>query len=128
MVKASAPISEPTYFILAALLDGPLHGHGIIKHVLGLSDGRVKLPVGTLYGGLDRLAARGLVAVEREEIVDGRPRRYFRLTDDGRTLVEEEARRMQQAAAVVTGRIAPGSAFTGRSAVRAALRTAAAFA
>ncbi|MBB5131442.1 DNA-binding PadR family transcriptional regulator [Thermocatellispora tengchongensis] len=112
MVKGSPAVSEPTYFILAALLDGPLHGHGIIKHVLGLSEGRVKLPVGTLYGALDRLAAKGLIAVEREEVVEGRPRRYFRLTDDGRALVTAEARRMQQAASVVTSRVLPGSAFT----------------
>ncbi|MEW9533524.1 PadR family transcriptional regulator [Microbispora sp. NPDC049125] len=112
MAKRSPAISEPTYFILAALLDGPMHGHGIIKRTLHLSESRVKLPVGTLYGALDRLAASGLITVEREEIVDGRPRRYFRLTDEGRAAVSEEALRMQQAAAVVTGRIVGlGSAF-----------------
>lgn len=105
-------LSEPTYFILAALLDGPLHGHGIIKHVLELSGGRVKLPVGTLYGALDRLSAGGLIAVEREEVVDGRPRRYFRLTEEGGGALAAEAERMRQASAVVLGR-APrsGSAF-----------------
>ncbi|MFI0417562.1 PadR family transcriptional regulator [Spongiactinospora sp. 9N601] len=124
MAKGSGPVSESTYFILAALLDGPLHGHGIIKHVLGLSEGRVKLPVGTLYGALDRLAGGGLIAVEREEVVDGRPRRYFRLTDDGTRLVLTEAERMRQAASVVTGRALPGSAFvplTSRAAVGLAL-------
>lgn len=106
-------MSEPTYFILACLLDGPLHGHGIIKQTLELSENRVKLPVGTLYGALDRLAASGLITVDREEIVDGRPRRYFRLTDEGKGLVTAEALRMQQASSVVTGRILrPGSAFS----------------
>jgi DNA-binding PadR family transcriptional regulator len=105
MAKKSPTVSEPAYFILAALLDGPLHGHAIIRRTLELSEDRVRLPVGTLYGALDRLAANGLIAVEREEVVDGRPRRYFRLTDEGRGLVSAEALRMQQAASVVTSRI-----------------------
>lgn len=113
MARGSSSVSEPTYFILAALLDGPLHGHGIIKHVLGLSDNRIKLPVGTLYGALDRLAGNGLIVVDREEIVDGRPRRYFRLTEQGSGLVSAEAQRMQRAASVVTSRVLrQGSAFT----------------
>ncbi|MFI9557111.1 PadR family transcriptional regulator [Nonomuraea endophytica] len=97
-------MSEQTYFVLAALLDGPLHGHAILKRVVELSQDRVKLAVGTLYGALDRLTGSGVIMVEKEEIVNGRKRRYFRITDDGRRLVEEEALRMQQAAAVVTGR------------------------
>ncbi|RCG32840.1 PadR family transcriptional regulator [Sphaerisporangium album] len=104
MATGSSSVSEPTYFILAALLDGPLHGHGVIKRVLDLSEGRIKLPVGTLYGALDRLAANGLITVDHEEVVDGRPRRYFRLTDDGTGLVLAEARRMQHAASIVTNR------------------------
>jgi DNA-binding PadR family transcriptional regulator len=111
MVKRSSGLSEPTYYILAALLDGPLHGHGIIKLVLQLSEERVRLPVGTLYGALDRLAANGLIEVEREEVVDGRPRRYFRLTEEGTGLVTAEALRMQQAASVVTRTLRPGTAF-----------------
>ncbi|MEU6740635.1 hypothetical protein [Streptosporangium sandarakinum] len=50
--------------------------------------------------------------MDREEVVDGRPRRYFRLTDHGTGVVSTEALRMQQAASVVTGRLLrPGSAF-----------------
>ncbi|MEU8149152.1 PadR family transcriptional regulator [Nonomuraea sp. NPDC048901] len=100
-------MSEPTYFVLTALLDGPSHGYGIIKRAEEQSDGRVRLAVGTLYGALDRLAGDGLIAVDREETVQGRPRRYYRLTEDGRAAVIKEAARMEQAARVVTGRIAP---------------------
>jgi DNA-binding PadR family transcriptional regulator len=97
-------MSEPTYFILAALLDGPLHGYAIIKRAEEQSGGRVRLAVGTLYGALDRLAGNGSIAVDREEVVDGRPRRYFRITDDGARAVTEEARRMEQAARIVIRR------------------------
>jgi len=104
MVRASSSISEPSYFILAALLDGPLHGYGIIKKTAKLSDGRVRLAAGTLYGALDRLAEQGLVLADHQEVVEGRTRRYYRLTDDGVHALQREAARMQQAARVVTRR------------------------
>jgi DNA-binding PadR family transcriptional regulator len=94
-------MTEQTYYVLATLLDGPRHGYAIIKHALELSGGRVKLPVGTLYGSLDRLADQELIEVDHEETVAGRPRRYFRLTGDGRQAVVAEAARMQRAARLV---------------------------
>ena len=110
MVRASSSISVPSYFILAALLDGPLHGYGIIKQAAKLSDGRVRLAAGTLYGALDRLAEEGLILADRQEVVEGRTRRYYRLTDHGVRALHGEAARMQQAARVVTRR--SGSAAT----------------
>jgi DNA-binding PadR family transcriptional regulator len=111
MAKRSSVMSEPAYFVLAALLDGPSHGYGIIKRSAELSGGRVRLAVGTLYGALDRLAGDGLIAVDREETVQGRPRRYYRLTDDGRLAVAREAERMHQAARIVIGRTSTGTAL-----------------
>jgi PadR family transcriptional regulator, regulatory protein PadR len=105
-MSAPAPMREPTYYILAALLDGPMHGYAIIKHAAKASGGRVNLAVGTLYGALDRLAGEGRVAVDREETVEGRTRRYYRLTDLGRQALIEEAARMRHAAGVVTRRLA----------------------
>ncbi|GAB2852093.1 hypothetical protein GCM10022221_59340 [Actinocorallia aurea] len=99
-----APLSEPTYHVLAALQDGPLHGYAIIKRAESDSGGRVRLAVGTLYGALDRLADRGLIALDREETVSGRPRRYFRLTDEGSAALHSEAARLQAAARVVLRR------------------------
>ncbi len=89
------------YFVLTALLGGPLHGHAISKSIQELSGGRVKPSVGTLYGILERLHERGVIAVDREETVNGRARRYFRITDEGQALVTAEARRMREAAALV---------------------------
>lgn len=45
--------------------------------------GRLRIAVGTLYGALERLERAGLVAAGAEEIVDGRARRYYRLTEEG---------------------------------------------
>ena len=52
---------EPTYFVLASLLGGPLHGYAIIKRAGELSGGRVRLATGTLYTALDRLTRAGLI-------------------------------------------------------------------
>jgi DNA-binding PadR family transcriptional regulator len=102
----------PTYFTLAALLDGHLHGYGIIKRAEQLSDGSVRMTAGTLYGALDRLSREGLVAEQGQEIVAGRARRYYRLTDEGRSALEAEAERMNKAAAVVqkSSRVAASTA------------------
>ena len=49
-------MSEQTYFALVALLGGPLHGYGIIKRTAELTEGRIHIAVGTLYGALDPAA------------------------------------------------------------------------
>ena len=93
-----------SYFVLAALLDGPLHGYAISARARELSDGSVRLTAGTLYGALERMAAQGLVQIDREETVDGRLRRYYRLSDQGRQAVTREADRLAAAARVVQQR------------------------
>lgn len=90
-----------SYFVLASLLDGPLHGYAISTRAAELSDGAVRLTAGTLYGALDRMAARGLVEIDGEETVEGRLRRYYRLTDRGRDAILQEADRLAAAARVV---------------------------
>ncbi len=96
---------EPTFFILASLTDGPSHGYGIIREAEALSGGRVRLTAGTLYGALDRLAAEGLVEPDREEVVSGRRRRYYRLSGAGETALADEVDRMRSAADAVDDRL-----------------------
>jgi PadR family transcriptional regulator PadR len=93
---------EPTYYVLASLLDGPLHGYAIIKRSEELSGGRVHLATGTLYTALDRLAAEGYVQLVSEEIINGRARRSYGLTDPGASALRAEAARMAEAARIVT--------------------------
>jgi DNA-binding PadR family transcriptional regulator len=85
---------EPTFLVLAALADGRKHGYGLISEAATLSDGRVQLKVGTLYAALDRLSAEGLVRAAGEEVVDGRHRRYYELTDAGAERLAIEASRL----------------------------------
>ena len=103
-MRRQRSIMEPSYFVLAALLDGRLHGYGIIKKAAEQSNGRVRLTAGTLYGALDRLADQQLVTVVGHEQVAGRTRRYYQLTDRGIHALQQEAARMEQAARIVTGR------------------------
>jgi DNA-binding PadR family transcriptional regulator len=101
MTRSSA-MREPTYFVLASLLGGPLHGYAIVKRTAELSAGRVRLATGTLYTALDRLAADGHVQLVSEETVGGRIRRSYGLTEDGATALRAEAQRMAEAARIVT--------------------------
>jgi len=100
------PLREPTFLILAALAPQALHGYAIIGEVADLSDGRMTLRPGTLYGALDRLAEERLLEPDREEMVDGRLRRYYRLTDEGAAVLEHEAARLQRNADAARRRLA----------------------
>lgn len=84
-------MSGQAFLVLTALADDPRHGYGIVREVAELSDGRVHLKIGSLYGLLDRLVADRLIEPDREEAHDGRLRRYYRLTRDGRLALAEEA-------------------------------------
>jgi DNA-binding PadR family transcriptional regulator len=99
-------IRRSTYFVLAALLDRPLHGYAIIRRAAELSDGEVRLSTGTLFGALDRLVESGFVKAGEEEKVEGRVRRSYSLTDDGHAVLAAEAGRLRRAARVVETRAA----------------------
>jgi DNA-binding PadR family transcriptional regulator len=107
-------MQEPTFFILTALAEEPLHGYGVMRAVSDLSGGRLALRAGTLYAALDRLTDDGLLTVDREEAVDGRLRRYYRLTDDGATALEGEVARLRANASLAASRLRrAGLAFGG---------------
>ncbi|RIJ77312.1 PadR family transcriptional regulator [Nakamurella silvestris] len=101
----SQRLQEPSFLILSSLAGGAKHGYGIIKEVQELSAGAVSMKVGTLYGALDRLAAEHLIEVDREEIVDSRLRRYYRLSADGAVLLSTEATRINTQANVALRRL-----------------------
>jgi len=82
-VYTDGMLREPTFLILAAVAPVPLHGYGILQAVEELSESRVRLRAGTLYAALDRLVGEGSLVVDREEVVEGRLRRYYGITDNG---------------------------------------------
>jgi DNA-binding PadR family transcriptional regulator len=104
---AERAMQEATFLILTALADGSQHGYGIITEVAQISDGRVRLRAGTLYTALDRLRSDELIRVDREEIVDGRLRRYYRLTPGGERRLAAEAARLHANATAAMRRLSP---------------------
>ena len=99
-------LQEPSFLVLTALAQGPMHGYAILKDVEATSGGAVRLGVGTLYGALERLAERHLVEVAAEEVVDSRLRRTYRLTPDGAALLAAEAQRRHEQSAAAMSRLA----------------------
>ncbi len=106
-------MQEATFLILTALAAGSQHGYGIIADVAQISDGRVQLRAGTLYSALDRLRIDGLITVDREEIVENRLRRYYRLTPEGSAQLAAEAERVQSNAATALARLGPAGRVAG---------------
>jgi DNA-binding PadR family transcriptional regulator len=107
-----SPLTEATYFILLCLSQGPKHGYGIMKEVRALSEGRIILSTGTLYGVIKRLLEHGwihpVMGAAAEE--DGRGRRVYGLTRIGWDALEAEIARLGRLVAVARLRGAEGQA------------------
>ena len=95
----------PSYFALASLIDGPLHGYAMVRRAAELSDGDVRLSTGTLYALLERAIDEGLVVAGEPYVAGGRQRRDYALTDQGRRELQAEAERLARAARTVTRRL-----------------------
>lgn len=96
--QPSPPLSETTFLILVSLGSGPKHGYAIMKEVEALSQGRVLLGTGTLYGAIKRLLADGWISRLElpEDANDGRERKSYALTPRGRQALTVETRRLQE--------------------------------
>ena len=77
------PLTEPVLLILLSLAEQPRHGYSILKDVEEMSDGRVVLSTGTLYGALRRLLDEEWIERIDEEDTS-RGRQAYRLTSRGR--------------------------------------------
>jgi PadR family transcriptional regulator PadR len=93
--RMPSEMREPTFLVLAVLAGGPQHGYGVMREVGAMSNGRVTLRAGTLYAALERLVDEGLVMQSGQEVVGGRLRRYYTLTDDGAAALAAEVDRMR---------------------------------
>jgi DNA-binding PadR family transcriptional regulator len=99
------PMSEPVLLILLSLADQPRHGYAILKDTEKMSDGRVRLSTGTLYGALRRLLEDGWIARSKEED-NSRAKQSYRLTALGRKNLQEELSRMKHLSRVASLRVA----------------------
>lgn len=106
MGRASKPLGDVDTSILAVLANGDLHGYAIQAEVRQLSDGGLRLGTGTMYGALERLQDNGMVHAAAEDVVDGRTRRYYRLTGSGRRALVAELERRDQLLNAARSRLA----------------------
>ena len=82
--------------ILMALSRSDLHGYGIKKAVEEQTEGRLRLGPGTLYEGIHRMEADGWIREVEGPETRGKPRRYYRVTEEGRRRMEDELQRLDQ--------------------------------
>ena len=85
------PMSETAYYILLSLME-ERHGYGIMQHVNEITNGRIRLGAGTVYGTLGKLEKLGLIVNAREE----EKRKYYRITESGKATLKEELARIQE--------------------------------
>ncbi len=97
MPRPERSLPSASLHIVLALLDGELHGYGLMSRVAELSDRRVRMGPGTLYGTLNRLVEDGLIEETTDRVArdDNERRRYYALTATGRAVAVDELMRLQ---------------------------------
>lgn len=102
MAVPSETPSSAQYQILVSLFSGEKHGYKIMLTVETLTDNKVKLGPGTLYGAIKRLIEQGWIEESGERpdpAMDDQRRRYYRITVTGRQVTNEETKRLQRVVA-----------------------------
>lgn len=90
---SNTALTEAVYYILLSLMK-PMHGYGIIQNVEQLSNGRVKLAAGTLYGAINTLLEKNwIIALPGEK--DSRKKEY-QITEAGKQMLQTELLRLKE--------------------------------
>ena len=90
LVAASA-----TPLVLAILAEGDSYGYAIIKRVTELSGGHMQWTDGMLYPVLHRLERQGPVLANWSDSENGRRRKYYRITGEGRAQLAAQRQQWQ---------------------------------
>ena len=109
------PLSPAVFHILLALAGGERHGYDIMREVETITDGKLQMGPGTLYGSIKRMLRDSLIAEADERpdpALDDSRRRYYELTDFGRRVLVAESGRLARLVEVARRRNLLGSANT----------------
>jgi DNA-binding PadR family transcriptional regulator len=93
VTETHGPLTETVYYILLAL-DSPLHGYGVMQRVGEMSDGRIALGAGTLYGALTTLTDKAWIHPVAGG--EGERKKEYVITDIGRAAVRAEVERLEE--------------------------------
>lgn len=93
-LKRMIPLTETTFYILISLLE-PLHGYGIMQKVETLSNGRVLLGPGTLYGAINNMLSLNLISLYQDDKTHNR-KKIYQINDKGKTLINLEMERLKE--------------------------------
>ncbi len=86
-------LTEAVFFILLTLHE-PAHGYGIMKHIKDISNGRVVLGSGTLYGALNTLIDKGWIKISNQKSED--QKKEYIITEEGRKNFQNELERLRE--------------------------------
>jgi DNA-binding PadR family transcriptional regulator len=97
-VPTQTPLTESTYFILLSLSPKPKHGYAIMKDVQMLSEERIALSTGTLYGALKRLLDQGWIIRldDADPKGNARDRKVYKLSQHGHRVLKDEIARLNK--------------------------------
>ena len=95
--------ASSTPLVLAILAEGDSYGYAILKRVQELSGGRMEWTDGMLYPVLHRLERMGYIQARWHVAENGRRRKYYRITPQGRSQLAEERRQWQAVDATLRG-------------------------
>lgn len=98
MAYNGGPMTEAMYYVLLALMH-PNHGYQLMQVITEVSNGRLKMGPGTLYGVLSRMQKDGLISLAED---DGR-RKTYQITEDGEHALRQEFNRLK--ALILDGKI-----------------------
>lgn len=91
VLKTFMPMTETAYYILLSLTE-PRHGYGIIQHVQKITNGRIKLGSGTVYGTLTKMQKSGVITIYSDE----NRKTVYEITDIGKILIKSEINRIKE--------------------------------
>jgi DNA-binding PadR family transcriptional regulator len=110
------PLTPAVFNILLALADSEKHGYGIMLEVEANTNGQVLMGPGTLYGSIKRMRKAGLIEESNERAdpeMDDQRRKYYRLTDLGRRVMNMEAERLASQVMIAKAKNVLGNSLSG---------------
>lgn len=89
------PLTESYFYILLCLYKENLHGYAIMQKAKEISEGKVVIGAGTMYGATSNMIKKAWIEEIQEEAKDERGKRAYKLTEVGKQVFEQELARLE---------------------------------